>query len=121
MTVDAYESEVDLEVRLGYTLDTTYTRKQTSYDPPRRIRILPNRHLELTRTHDPPVWAPKHHGFFEPRKKSKCAVTPAIVGRRGCTRTIVVAGTRESDGEYSFGGEETRKESNERPRTAQTM
>ena len=48
MTVDAYESEVDLEVRLGYTLDTTYTRKRTSYDPPRRIRILPNRHLELT-------------------------------------------------------------------------
>ena len=48
VTVDAYESEVDLEVRLGYTLDTTYTRKQTSYDPPRRIRILPNRHLELT-------------------------------------------------------------------------
>jgi hypothetical protein len=46
VTVGAYESEVDLEVRLGYTLDTTYTRKQTSYDPPQRIRILPDRHLE---------------------------------------------------------------------------
>ena len=46
MTVDAYESEVDLEVRLSYTLDTTYTRKQTSYDPPQRIRVLPDRRLE---------------------------------------------------------------------------